>query len=185
MQSLSCWTTRGVPWPAFRKLVPGLMTFLWLIFLRCIFCLPYFLHVSSHIVYFHIMNALHMSRKRAEQWHPCQAVLGPGVRALRCSEGICVVLVPLLQPLALYLSLCASRVKGWKSFWCFPPIPDGPLPSCGTPMLKSADYFIHLMSLFSRFYAVRCLSLTFLTTVGVNLGALVSLASHGRQLLLL
>ena len=66
-------------------------------------------------------------RKKTEQWHLCQAVLGLGVRALRCSEGICLVLVLWLQPLTLYLPLCASRVKGWNTSWCFPSTPSGPL----------------------------------------------------------
>ena len=71
-------------------------------------------------------------RKKAEQWHQCQAVLGPGVRGLWCLEGICLDLVfcscpNLLPPICLLSYFCPWRAKGWNSYWYFPSTPNGSL----------------------------------------------------------
>ena len=185
-QSLSCWTTREVPQPAFQKLAPGLMIFLWLIFLCCIFYFPYFLHVSSHIGYFHIMNALHVSKEKNRAVTPVPSSAGAR------SEGPQVFRGHLLGPCALaatsYLvsaSLClkSQRLKHFLVFpihsqWS-PDLPVAP-PCCSLQII-----LFPWMSSLSGFYAVRWHSLPFLLTVAIDLGALVSLASHGRQLLML
>ena len=96
------------------------MIFLWLIFLHCIFYFPYFLHVSSHIVYFHIMNALHVSKEESRAVTPVPSGAGPRSEGPQEIGGhLFGPCAPAPTPYLVSASLCLKSQR-LKHFLVFP-----------------------------------------------------------------
>ena len=185
-QSLSCWTTREAPRPAFQKLAPGLMIFLWLIFLRCIFYFPYFLHVSSHIVYFHIMNALHVSKEESRAVTPVPSSAGPRSEGPQEFGGhLFGPCAPAPTPYLVSASLClkSQRLKHFLVFricsqWS-PDLPVAP-PCCSLQII-----LFPWMSSLSGFYASDGILFLCLSRLALILEHLCLWLHMVRQLLML